>query len=138
MHIDKKRVVVVILLALVVVAFCFVRNDDESVGYQVPTDLATYGITGKEKVYTFISLTQSEEIEEYMALLDENTKVIDFPAKYFVEYRISNWEPYTFAFTMCDGALVTCKISMIDEPSRIIEKDGNYRELVVNGEIFAQ
>ena len=92
----------------------------------------------EEQKHTLLSLTEKEKICSCMALLDESFKIVDLPAKYCAEARFTTWPPYRFTFSMYDGTEQTCAVSMIDEPSRIIEKDGVYREMLTTGEVFTQ
>ena len=85
-----------------------------------------------------LSLTEKEKIRSCLALLDESFEIVDLPAKYCTEARFTTWPPYQFTFSMYDGTEQTCAVSVTDEPSRIIEKDGVYREMLTNGDVFTQ
>ena len=156
---DRRVWLVMVLLILAVGITSFVWSRDDSVSYTVPTDVSVYGITGKEDVYEFSEYMEldperiekievavfdnffeknEEKICSCMALLDESFKIVDLPAKYCAEARFTTWPPYRFTFSMYDGTEQTCAVSMIDEPSRIIEKDGVYREMLTTGEVFTQ
>lgn len=92
----------------------------------------------KEQKHTLLSLTETEKIRSCMALLDESFEIVDLPAEYCDEARFTTWPPYQFTFSMYDGTEQSCAVSVINEPSRIIEKDGVYREMLTNGDVFTQ
>ena len=92
----------------------------------------------EEQKHTLLSLTEKGKMKSCMAFLDESFEVLELPADYLREVRFTTWPPYTFTFTMHDGKRKTCAVSVINEPSRIIETDGVYREMLTKGDVFTQ
>lgn len=92
----------------------------------------------EEQKHTLLSLTEKEKIRSCMAFLDESFEIVDLPVEYCAEARFTTWPPYQFTFSMYDGTDQICAVSVIDEPSRIIEKDGAYREMLTTGDVFTQ
>lgn len=116
----------------------YMKLDYERVkAIEIDVFISSYEKTDTSK-HVLLSVTENAKIKSCMALLDESLEIVDVPANYCVEYRLTAWPPYTFTFTMDDGTSKSCGVSMIDEPSRIIETNNAYLEMLTAGDLFTQ
>lgn len=85
---------------------------------------------------TLLSLREGERLKSCLDLLDESLLVVDKEAEYARDYRYGMWFPYRMLFTLQDGTVKECGISIITEPSRVLEADGKYWEMLAEEDLF--